>query len=157
MKRVFSLHGLKPLSVNSTYVRTLNGVMKTSAATEWFYSAFHILSSEENKQKLKELREYFDPKKHVYSFEIVALYPKKIFFTKQGTVNSKTIDVSNFEKSIIDIFCLKRYFNNPSPAGCENLNTDDRYVTDLTSRKAVSSDDEPRIEVEIYIKTLYRG
>lgn len=156
MKEKFILHGLKPLSVNSTYYRSFNGVTKTSAANDWTYTIFHILSSSENVEKLAKLRSEFDPKLHALSFDICVFYPKSIFYTKTGVINSKTIDVSNFEKSIVDVFCLKRHFDNPPPSGCQNLNTDDRYVTDMRSSKRPSEDGEPRIEVEIEIKTLYQ-
>lgn len=154
MKRKFILQNLKPLSVNSTYYRSFNGVTKTSAANDWTHTIFYILSSEENARALRELRECFDPKLHVLYFSIFVLYPKSIFYTKAGVVNSKTIDLSNCEKSIIDAFCLKRYFNDPAPAGCQNLNTDDRYVTEMWSRKGVAEDGRHRIEVEIEIKNL---
>jgi Endodeoxyribonuclease RusA len=146
VKRKFVLKDLKPLSINSTYHRTHHGVVKTQDARDWTYTIFHILSATENQEKLKELREFFDPSKHVFRVEIKALYPRAKLWRKGGGISAKSIDITNFEKSIVDIFWLPRNFQM-----CSNLNADDKYITEMRSSKVASEDDTSSIEVEIEI------
>lgn len=151
MKETFKLHGLRPLSVNSTYARTIGGVVKSSEARDWYYTAFHLLSSQENSERFAKLRAHFDPKKHIFKVHIRAYYPKAQFVTKQGAISSKTLDLTNTEKSIIDCLFLKRFYDQPTPQGCLNLNTDDKYILDLHSCKRIAQDDIHRIEVDVEI------
>jgi hypothetical protein len=154
VKRKFFLKGLSPLSVNSTYVRGHNGVTKSSEAREWTQLACHALSSAENVQKFQELRDFLDPKKHLVRVSVWAVYPESELMTKQGTVSAKTQDVSNFEKSIIDVCFLPKFFVEAPPYGCPNLNFDDRVATELHSYKAKSSNGVRGLIVELEIAPL---
>lgn len=150
MKRSFFLDNLRPFSINATYYG--NGFVKTSAAREWAMEVFHRLAGQE--QKFKELREFFDPKKHAYHVTMIANYPKAQFYTKQGLLSSKTFDLTNCEKGLIDLFWLPKHALSASPLGCQNLQMDDKYITQLISRKRATEDSEPSIEVEIEIVEL---
>lgn len=135
MYREFSIKGLKPVSINASYFPSQYGFTKTSKANEWSYNIFYALGSKENEQYLKELREYFDPKKHVYIVYITVFYPKSEFFTKKDEISQKTIDVTNFEKAIVDCLFLPKHFDEPAPYGCKNLNIDDKHVVNVNSKK----------------------
>jgi hypothetical protein len=84
---------------------------------------------------LKQLREAFDPQLHCYAIDLTFYYEHADFYTKKGQVSSKTQDLSNCEKILIDCICLPKFFTEYPPYGIENLNVDDRFVVDLVSRK----------------------
>jgi hypothetical protein len=150
--RQFTLENIKPFSINATYYG--KGFIKTSKAREWALDIFYRLSTPENEQAFKDLREAFDPKKHGFTFHMTAYYPKSQFLTKQGHISNKLFDVSNVEKGLIDLFTLPKHALSPSPLGCQNLQIDDRYIVELQSRKKASESEIPYIVVQIGIVNL---
>ena len=125
---------------------------KTIGAQEWSCSILVALALKENKKKLKELRQYFDPKKHVYKVDLTFFYPKHVLHKKEGGISARAHDLSNVEKPLIDLIFLPMFYDRPSPYGAKNLNIDDKYITDLRSRKRVGKDF--RIRVTLNIKDL---
>ena len=125
---------------------------KTTEAQEWAASILVALALKENKKKLKELRQYFDPMKHVYKVDLSFFYPKHILYTKEGRVSGRAHDLSNIEKPLIDLVFLPRYYDLPSPYGAKNLNIDDKYITHLVSKKRVGK--SFKIKVSIQVKAL---
>ena len=125
---------------------------KTIEAQEWSCSVLVALALKENKKKLKELRQYFDQKKHVYKVDLIFFYPKHVLHKKEGGISARAHDLSNVEKPLIDLIFLPMFYDRPSPYGAKNLNIDDKYVTDLRSRKRVGKDF--RIRVTLNIKDL---
>lgn len=151
MRKDFKLI-IKPFSINAMYYGDAR--TKTSQAREWSYQVFHQLSTLNNLNNMKDLREYFNPTKHQVSIEILVEYPKNIFFTKNGTISAKTIDITNFEKVITDLFFDKRYFDKEYPYGCKNLNIDDKYITELFSKKSFIESDVHIINYSVIINPL---
>ena len=149
MRRVITLK-LKPFSINAMFCRDKRH--KTIEAQEWSCSVLVALALKENKKKLKELRQYFDPKKHVYKVDLTFFYPKHVLHKKEGGISARAHDLSNVEKPLIDLVFLPMFYDRPSPYGAKNLNIDDKYVTDLRSRKRVGKDF--RIRVTLNIKDL---
>lgn len=129
---------------------------KTTAARQWSGEVFHYLNIDENAEKLTELREKFNHKKHYFSVTIKAYIPKKILFTKSGHLSQRAHDLSNIEKPLIDLFFLPDYCGKKPPYGCNNINRDDKYVLKLNSEKLVSKTDEHYIEITIEIHTLHQ-
>jgi len=125
---------------------------KTIEAQEWSCSVLVALALKENKKKLKELRQYFDPKKHVYKVDLTFFYPKHVLHKKEGGISARAHDLSNVEKPIIDLIFLPMFYDRPSPYGAKNLNIDDKYIVDLRSRKRTGKDF--RIRVTLNIKDL---
>jgi hypothetical protein len=142
----------KPFSINAMYYMDKRN--KTREAKEWSYSVFHQLSSEQNLAKLEKIRDYFDPAKHHFHVSLRAYYPRHILHRKDGAVSAKSIDVTNWEKPLIDLLFLPKYFNTPSPYGCKNLNVDDKYITSMLSAKIISPEDRHYIDIEIAVKSL---
>lgn len=142
------LNNIRPFSVNAFYYAT--GRIKTSAAWDYTDKVFLALSEFDNQEKLAALREKFNPAHHSLGAIIRVFYPKEVFYNKQGLISAKTIDVTNFEKSLIDCIMLKKFFDEEVPRGCKNLNTDDRYLTVMQSSKE-AVDGPPRIEATILI------
>jgi hypothetical protein len=152
MMHTFYLPGIKPLSINSTYTNVGKGRAKTQAARDWTTEFFHTLSTQSNLDNLMQLREKFNPEEHYYSIKIEMQYPESIFWKKGAGISAKTVDLSNFEKSIIDCLFLPKFHVTPFPYGCENLNIDDKYVAELRSSKVPG--DQHSVKVVIEIKSL---
>ena len=149
MRRVITLK-LKPFSINAMFCRDKRH--KTIEAQEWSCSVLVALALKENKKKLKELRQYFDPLKHVYKVDLTFFYPKHVLYRKDGGISARAHDLSNVEKPLIDLVFLPMFYDRPSPYGAKNLNIDDKYITDLRSRKRVGKDF--RIRITLNIKEL---
>ena len=149
VRRVITLK-LKPFSINAMFCRDKRH--KTIEAQEWSCSVLVALALKENKKKLKELRQYFDPMKHVYKVDLTFFYPKHVLYRKDGGISARAHDLSNVEKPLIDLIFLPMFYDRPSPYGAKNLNIDDKYITDLRSRKRVGKDF--RIRVTLNIKDL---
>jgi len=152
VRRVITLK-LKPFSINAMFCRDKRH--KTIEAQEWSCSVLVALALKENKKKLKELRQHFDPKKHVYKVDLTFFYPKHVLFRKDGGISARAHDLSNVEKPLIDLVFLPMFYDRPSPYGAKNLNIDDKYIVDLRSRKRVGKDF--RIRVTLNIKDLPRN
>ena len=125
---------------------------KTIEAQEWSCSILVALALKENKKKLKELRQYFDPEKHVYKVDLTFFYPKHVLHTKEGPISARAHDLSNVEKPLIDLVFLPMFYDRIPPYGAKNLNIDDKYITDLRSRKRVGKDF--RIRIGLHVKDL---
>ena len=125
---------------------------KTIEAQEWSASILVALALKENKKKLKELRQHFDYKKHVYKVDLTFFYPKHVLHTKEGPISARAHDLSNVEKPLIDLIFLPMFYDRPSPYGAKNLNIDDKYITHLVSKKRVGK--SFKIKVSIQIKSL---
>lgn len=139
LSHTFKLPGLKPFSVNASYVRTFGGVAKSNGAREFCAQIFNHLHNQAAQEKLTALRALFDPQKHAYEVSITAYYPADEFYTKKGQISNKTIDMSNGEKLIIDCFFLPKFCSEPFPYGCQNLECDDRFINTLVSHKKVGA------------------
>lgn len=146
MRESFTIQ-LKPFSINAMYYG--DGRTKTQAARDWSYQVFHKLSQEGIKTKLKKLRDHFDHKKHGYVVRLSATYPEKLFYRKAGGISAKTMDISNWEKPLIDLLFLPKYFDQEPPYGCENLNIDDKYIVGLSSRKQPGEGQQMRISITV--------
>ena len=123
---------------------------KTIEAQEWSCSVLVALALKENKKKLKELRQYFDPKKHVYKVDLTFFYPKHVLFRKDGGISARAHDLSNVEKPLIDLVFLPMFYDRPSPYGAKNLNIDDKYILQLTAKK--QSGKSFKIKISLHIK-----
>jgi hypothetical protein len=139
MRKKFVLP-IKGLSINSTYYGDKRHGF-TPEAQNWFSTVLHLLGKSENAAGLKQLRDAFNPLKHAYAFQIKAFIPKNIYYTKEGKLSRRAFDISNFEKALLDVFCLDKYQIN--------LLTDDCVVRSCHSIKLPA--DDWSIEVTIRI------
>lgn len=152
MRFSFLLQGIKPFSVNALYYG--DGRTKTQKYYDWSFEFFSRLAQPNIQQNLQKFRDTFDPKKHAYAIKLTAYYPEPVFYKKAGGISAKTMDLSNWEKPLIDCLFLPKHHKNEPPYGSPNLNIDDRFITSLSSRKTLSQDDEHHIQVEIRLITL---
>lgn len=152
VNHTFKFTNLKPFSVNSAYIRTFSGVAKSAGANEFCAQVFNVLSCLEEQVKILELKRLFDPDKHGYAFKMCAYYPKEQFYTKKGQISNRTIDCTNWEKILVDCFCLPKFCNIAWPHGCNNLEIDDRYVVDVDSRKRPSNGMVIEVQISVVDK-----
>lgn len=153
-RKVFTLNDLKPLSINSATInsRQGRGRHKSEVARQFELQVFQKLDTPENKQAFKELRETFVPKLHQFEIDFIAEYPRTDFIAKTtGCISGHTVDQTNWEKIIADLFFLPKHAENEAPYGCQNLMLDDKYLVYYTSRKKISSDGKYRIILQIKI------
>jgi hypothetical protein len=140
---------LKPLSINSTYYHGSARYGKNTKAQDWTYEAFSEFMYFENREKLKLLRDYFKPEEHAYLVSLTWRFPKSALITKSNTLSSKAHDLSNIEKSIIDILFLPSNYSDNITQGCLNLNIDDKHMLQLNSKKSLSESEDYILEIEI--------
>lgn len=125
---------VKTMSINSTYyANKLHG--KTAEAREWSEQVLVHLSK--YNKELQKFSSSFDTTKHMYSIEIQMLVPSDVLYTKKGEFTSKVHDLSNIEKSLIDLLFLPKFYDEQN---CTNLNIDDRYLGELKSVKLPTLD-----------------
>jgi hypothetical protein len=139
---------LPTVSINNFYYANKQHGIRAEAR-EWQYKFFNFLSLEENKIKLQSLRNAFDIKNHGYVVDFQFEVPKLKFINKTGGLSSRTIDLSNCEKSIIDVLFLPKHCENDAPYGCQNLCIDDKYLVGLSSRKRIAETYNIKIEIKI--------
>jgi len=101
---------------------------KTQATRDWYQAVFDRIRHQP--EDFKRLREYFNPSKHVYRVYIEVLVPETVFYTKNGSMTNKVVEISNLEKSIIDTLLLEKFFSESG-----NLQSDDRYLQYMESKK----------------------
>ena len=125
-------------SINKMYYNK-PGFQRTQEAREWSYKVFDELNCSYNQQQMRLFREKFEPSHMGVEVTIVERIPVDEFF-KVGSweISSKTFDRSNVEKPLIDLLFLPKYFTRSVPEGCNNLNLDDKYVSQVISRKVPS-------------------
>lgn len=135
------------MSINSLYYAN-RGHGKTIKAQDWSHNIFHMLNNSDDLQKFTDLREFFKPNEHYYKVEFI--FSNNKILTKSGQLSSGAADLSNIEKPIIDLMFLPKYFDVSSPYGLKNLNIDDKYIGELSSRKKPGTDQKIDIVISIY-------
>jgi hypothetical protein len=151
MRRSFKL-ALKPFSINSMYYKDHS--KKTAAYREWETLAFYELAKPGPQQAFADLRAAFDAEKHVYRMRVVCRYPRSTFITLKGTISSKTFDITNTEKILIDLCFLPKFHVQQPPYGAKNLNVDDKYLFSLNSAKRCSSANNFSIDITIWLEDV---
>lgn len=143
---------MAPFSINRMYYA--NKMSKTAEAQKWTLEVFHDLSQPHNQEKLEALRAGFDPKQHGFNVSFTMYFPVDIFWTKTKRISSRTFDLSNIEKPLIDLLFLPKYFDKTPPFGCKNLNIDDKYLMEMSSRKLPHNSPKHRMLIDVEIKDL---
>jgi hypothetical protein len=147
---------LHTVSINNFYYANKRHGIRTEAR-DWQHKFFHELSSKENALKLERLRTAFNPKLNGYVVELEIGAPKADFVTKAGGLSSRAVDLTNCEKSIIDVLFLPKHFDVEAPYGCKNLKTDDKWLVGMSSRKLISADYSIKITITIVDLKTYCG
>ena len=127
-----------PLSINRWKARDARYL--TPAAKDFIRTVLYLIDFKDSKKALKDLRESFNPKEHVYKLDIVFSYPESIFYTAKGNISSRAHDLSNIEKTLIDVIFTPKFYGDNVPNQAHNLNIDDKYITELRSCKVAKGD-----------------
>ena len=117
---------------------------KSAAYSNWHYSVQQLLKAPKISKALEELREFFDESIHSYSVNLTSYYPPEILFTREAKMSAKAHDLSNIEKPLIDILFLPVHHKDSA-----NLNVDDKFISDLSSKKRPLEDYCIEVEFEI--------
>jgi len=140
----------KPFSVNSMTYRDKRH--KTPEFSNWCRLIQEHLRSDKNQEVLKNLREHFKPESHAFSVDLTFYYPHEILFTRKNMVSAKAHDLSNIEKPLIDIVFLPQFHKS-----CNNLNIDDKYILNLTSKKRTLEEHLIEVWIEIIDTSSFFG
>lgn len=124
----------RPFSINATSHRDKR--YSTVAYLEWQEAILQKLL--EHKGPLDKMSAKAKMAgKSTFSIDFCFKYPPEIYYNKQGLISSKTIDISNCEKTLLDVIF----------AGVLDIN--DKRVTALNSTKCSSSHYAISIKIEL--------
>lgn len=140
----------KPFSVNAMSSRDQR--YKTTAYKQWTYQIFFQLNKPDNQEKLQKLREFFNPKKHVFKVIMVVERIEEEYLNSENLISSRNIDITNFEKILADLFFGRAFFKQEVPYGVKNLNCDDKYITSLLSKKRMGTENIIKVKIKIVPK-----
>ena len=130
----YELHlPIKAFSINAYHYRDKRH--KTAEARAWEQEVLFLL--EEHKSLLDVAAEHIK-RGGEFTVYLTFSYPKHIFYNKLDQVSAKTFDLTNVEKPIIDLIFLQTM-------GC-----DDRYITQVVSRKQVGASYGIDIKIRLY-------
>jgi len=149
MSEVKIILPLKAFSINSMTYATKK--IKTPEAREWTSKVCYALKNPEIQKQFSDIRNEFDPSIHAFEVNLLFIYPKSTLYTLENSVSAKSMDLSNVEKPIIDILFLPSFHNAVGSLGVKNMNVDDRFILNMTSRKRASCTDKYEIHVHIKI------
>lgn len=113
----------KPFSVNKYHYSDKRH--KTKEAKAW---ENRILTLLHQVPYLAKWGQRFNENPTEIGMTLVFYYPKEVFHNAQGTISSRTMDLSNVEKPLLDLIL----------GNIANVN--DKYVTSLISQKSRSPD-----------------
>jgi Holliday junction resolvase RusA-like endonuclease len=115
---------MKAFSINQAFYATRK--VKTKECRLWETQFEAHLREIPNLRKLSTYK--------TFHIEIDIIWPENIYYNSRGEISSKTFDVTNTEKLILD--CLFTV-----------IGTNDKYVTQLISRKMPGHGYEIRIKI----------
>lgn len=149
MKAIFKFQS-KPVSINNFYYGDKRHGIREEAK-DWQHSVLAELAKDTNKQIMENLKAAFDEKTQGFKVSIIYAAPSSTFYTKTGGVSSRQIDLSNCEKSLIDLLFIPKY---NGAYGASNLNIDDKWLMELSSKKTISTDENYWTTVHIEVIDL---
>lgn len=141
---------VKPFSINQLFYR--DGKRKTQEARNWEITVFDALNTAEHLASMAILRQDFDAKLHAFEIELTCFYPAELFRTKEGNISSRTQDITNWEKPLVDLIFLDRYSFSAPPFGVANIQIDDKFIVSMLSQK--KSHTESRTKIEVIIRRV---
>jgi len=121
MKIQFTIQG-KAFSVNKAYYATRK--ILTGDAKEWIQQVQHQL--EEVKDLVDFAATHAETGHGQIEMHLTFYYPKHQFFNGQGQISSKTYDLDNSLKLLIDVVF-------------RHMDMNDKYITKIVATKAVGS------------------
>ncbi len=120
-------------SVNA--YRYSRGFAKTKEARLYEERVLEML---EEHKTLHDIADSFRAHGGAFKVSITCQYPKHVFYNQAGHVSAKTFDLSNCEKPILDLLFVNF------------MDVDDRFVTEMISKKEVGPTWAILITVELF-------
>jgi hypothetical protein len=125
-----------PFSVNKAYYRNRQ---RTEECRRWGNNILTQLQDPRLRADLISLRDSYDALRHSFFIEITHFTPK--LYTKAGTINKRSMDLSNIEKLLIDLIFDTRFQGRIiNDMEINNLGIDDATILDMVSRKRYGPD-----------------
>lgn len=141
----------EPLSINKQHCRDKR--YTTSAWKDWAANVLIMLSKPNNQNSIQKLKKAFNPKDHYIKVQMISYYPRDQFWTESNQLSSKTHDVTNIEKPLVDVLFLPKFHGTGTVMKGPNFNIDDKYIKEFNSRQRVG--DYHLIELHIELKSLH--
>lgn len=132
MKVNFTIEG-KAFSINKTYTRDIR--FRSSEFKEWYTLTKTSIQEHDAYKSLLELADDFKSKGGTIVMSLQIVYPFWAFRNKQGEISARTLDVTNYEKGLVDLLLQD----------CLQIN--DKNLVKLTSSKCEGPTYQVRIEV----------
>lgn len=156
---------INPISTNDAYYR---GKSYNFKARKWRASFLTQLQSDANKELFKSITPVFNPYKHGLRLCFTWILPADSFFTKDGKITRRSMDVDNLLKIPTDVLCNAKYNGAAfldkmdkrernlydSIQTLSNLNIDDQYILDTRSIKMPSPGPDYLLIVDIELIDL---
>lgn len=147
----FSIN-LPPFSANKAHYKYTKNL--TTQARQYREEFWKQLNTGKNRKELERIRDCFIPEKHYLKVQYVFHIEKDKFFTKDGKISARSADVDNSIKLPQDFLFNTRYgAAHLKKLGYVNIGIDDRFITELTAKKAPTSG-APFIEIKVEIHEL---
>lgn len=127
-----------PVSINSAYYNKANGKIRTKEYREWGDEL--LVQMRDYKSKFDEFLAAYDETKHGIAVDIVHTIPKRYYYTVEGLMSSRTPDITNIEKPLIDMIFDAKY-NGRIVKGKKvyNLAINDKNIVKMKSAKYPSN------------------
>lgn len=125
---------VKAFSVNKMSARDIR--FKTSEYKEWATKVLALLQDMDEFKGLMEIADDFRAKGGEFEVFFTYMYPHHEFYTKNNIISSKTVDMSNGAKPLLDLI-----FG-------DTMDVNDKFVTKLTEAKCAG----PRHSIKIIIR-----
>lgn len=141
-----------PFSINSAYYNKGNGKVRTAECRRWGDAVLEQLQS--YSEEMKEFTAAFEVKLHGIDVELTHFIPEKFYYNYEKTISSRSPDITNIEKLLIDLVFDARFFGRNDASGKKivNLNINDKNIVSCLSKKLPSY--EYRVELKISIIPL---
>lgn len=119
---------------------------------KWRSKIFNQLVRQDIRDKLVSLKLAFDKYKHCLEYTVKVIVPHKQFRTESRDISIRSKDCSNTEKPLIDLLFDKRFcgrIEKISKLQIQNLEMDDKMITDLHSYKRGGESWEVQVKIKI--------
>jgi len=130
-------------SINNQYYADRKFGMRKEAK-EYCYQVNWQINAHSN--EFEKFSKQFNPALHSLKVQFTHVY--KEFYNKAGHISSKCFDLTNTEKLLLDLLFDERH-HGQAPYKSPNLSINDKYVTELISKKCYGPEDCVLITIEL--------
>lgn len=126
-----------PFSINSAYYLKGNGKVRTAECRQWGDAVLGQLQS--YRDEMRQFTAEYDRSKEAVTVNILFKIPTNKYYTYEKTISSRSTDLTNVEKLLVDLIFDARFFGRTvNGQKIINLNINDKDIVDLVSSKRPS-------------------